>query len=120
MWSSSVIDPEEYAKRIVRFLFEKVLIDSKQTLEELLASPVVYTSFSQSESTTTSLNGTESITATEETKRESFEVIQISNKKQIPMVDTHVIQTTTVLQSLALQPLSPSGNEPIFIQSTAL
>ena len=119
-WPSSVIDPEEYAKRIVRFLFEKVLIDSKQTLDELLASPVVCTSYSRSESTTVSLNGSDSVTSTEETKRESFEVIQILNKKQIPLVDTHVLPTTTVLQNLALQSLSPTDNEPIFLRHTEL
>ncbi len=37
----SVIHPDEYEKRLIHFLFEKVLIDSNQTLDELLASPIL-------------------------------------------------------------------------------
>jgi hypothetical protein len=37
----SVIHPVEYEKRLIRFLFEKVFINSNQTLDELLASPIL-------------------------------------------------------------------------------
>jgi hypothetical protein len=32
-----VIHPDEYEKRLLRFLLDKVFIDSKQTLDQLLA-----------------------------------------------------------------------------------
>jgi 1-phosphatidylinositol-4-phosphate 5-kinase len=40
----SVIHPDEYEKRLIRFLFDKVFIDSKQTLNELFSDS--YKSFS--------------------------------------------------------------------------
>lgn len=36
---SSVIHPDEYEKRLLKFLFEKVFINSNQTLKELLHAP---------------------------------------------------------------------------------
>ena len=36
-----MIHPEEYEKRLLKFLFDKVFINSNQTLEELLASPIL-------------------------------------------------------------------------------
>jgi pyruvate-formate lyase-activating enzyme len=33
-----VIHPDEYEKRLMQFLFDKVFIDSKQTLNELLTN----------------------------------------------------------------------------------
>ena len=36
----SVVHPEEYEKRLLKFLFEKVFINSNQTLNELLLTPI--------------------------------------------------------------------------------
>ena len=38
----SVIHPDEYEKRLLRFLFDKVFIDSKQTLQELFVKSDVF------------------------------------------------------------------------------
>lgn len=63
MFACSVIHPEEYQTRLLKFLFEKVFINSNQTLEELLASPALA---SQEE------NGSYQ-------RQESFEVIQTND-----------------------------------------
>lgn len=86
----SVIHPEEYEKRLLKFLFDKVFIDSNQTLEELLASPIL-----------PDLPPEEQYS---QERRESFEMIQ----------------TTDVLQNLTIQPLTTTDSDKMFIESTAL
>ena len=109
---SSVIDSEEYGKRLLKFLFDEVLIESHQSLEELIASPIRCDSAQES-------NGTDASLETSE-RRESFEIIQITNSKQTPIVETHLIQTIEVLQNLALPSLHSADGGNILIDSTSL
>lgn len=84
----SVIHPEEYEKRLLKFLFEKVFINSNQTLEELLASPILPPQEDDSTSQ----------------QRESFEVIQTTDVLQnlsmqpltTPDVDSTFIESTAL------------------------
>lgn len=36
-----MIHPNDYERRLLQFLFKRVFIDSKQTLNDLLASPIL-------------------------------------------------------------------------------
>jgi hypothetical protein len=89
----SVIHPDEYEKRIIRFLFDKVFIDSKQTLDELLASPILPDNLLQS---------------------------QQSNEQSEPF---EMLQTTDFLQPITSQPLTTTTTtqiEEMFAESTSL
>lgn len=108
----SVIDSEEYGKRLLKFLFDKVLIESHQSLDDLIASPIRCDSVPES-------NGTDASLETSE-RRESFEFIQITNSKQTPVVETHLIQTIEVLQNLTLPSLQSADGGNVLIDSTSL
>ncbi|CAF0916527.1 unnamed protein product [Adineta ricciae] len=101
----SVIQPDEYEKRILRFLFEKVFVDSKQTLEELLASPNICDTLPDN----VNIERCQSINERLTQPRESFDIIQESDVKYIEETNGEAIQTTEVIQSLTLQPLTPVG-----------
>ena len=87
---SSVIHPEEYEKRYLKFLFEKVFINSNQTLEELLASPPL-------PELPPDIEGTFE-------QPEPFEIIQ----------------ATSVLQDLTLQRVISTDSDQAFSESTPL
>ena len=112
-----MIDSEEYGKRLLKFLFDEVLIESTQSLDELILSPIICNSASERSSTTESLNTLGNENSYE--RRESFEVIQITNGVQMPVVEAHVIQTTEVLQNLNIPPLHAVDGEKILIDSAS-
>jgi hypothetical protein len=120
----SVVHPDEYEKRLVRFLLDKVFIDSKQTLDELLASPITSVGRRQSSSTIPSINGTdeeyENQNGHSKERCESFEFIQISHIAHGLVNSETIIQTTEVLQNLTIQPITTTDNDKMYTQSTSL
>ncbi len=113
----SVIHPDEYEKRLIRFLFDKVFIDSKQTLDELLASPIISNDLPQNETEEQYENSNGYLNR----PSESFEIIHRSNSNNIIDVNNdQVNRTTEVLQTLTIQPLTTTDNGEIFIESTSL
>ncbi|CAF1291748.1 unnamed protein product [Rotaria sordida] len=96
----SVIHPDEYEKRLIRFLFDKVFIDSKQTLNELLASPIISDNLPENDIEKKYEIENEYLN----TQRESFELIQTLNINCVEVNGEQVIQTSEKLQSLYVQP----------------
>ncbi|CAF3921185.1 unnamed protein product [Rotaria sp. Silwood2] len=94
----SVIHPDEYEKRLIRFLFDKVFIDSKQTLNELLASPIICNSFSEDDIRKRYENQNQYLNAV----CESFETIQMLNTDSIPVNNESFIQAGEQLHSFIL------------------
>ncbi|CAF3415746.1 unnamed protein product [Rotaria sp. Silwood1] len=89
----SVIHPDEYEKRLIRFLFDKVLIDSKQTLNELLASPILCNTLSEDEIRQMYENQNQCLNA----QRESFEIIQTLDISSVSVHNEPIIQTNESL-----------------------
>ncbi len=113
----SVIHPDEYEKRIIRFLFDKVFIDSKQTLDELLASPIISNELPQDRTEEQYENSNGYLNQLSE----SFEFIHRSNSNSnIEVNNDRVNKTTEVLQTLTIQPLTTTDNDNMFTESTSL
>ncbi|CAF1015264.1 unnamed protein product [Adineta steineri] len=112
----SVIQPDEYEKRIIRFLFEKVFIDSKQTLTELLASPNVSDDRLQNSSIELYGNCNEDLYQ----RSASYENIQTSEVNIIELNNEQILQITEVVQNSNISSLKKIDNETMFIETTPL
>ncbi|UJR33051.1 hypothetical protein I4U23_020510 [Adineta vaga] len=112
----SVIHPDEYEKRILRFLFDKVFIDSKQTLDELLASPHICDTLPDN----MNIERCESINENSNQPRDSFDIIQGLEIEAIKRTDEQILQTVEVIQNLTIQPLPLASSNQMLTESTSL
>lgn len=96
----SVIHPDEYEKRIIRFLFDKVFIDSERTLNELFASSMISNNSSQNDIEKEQNNQNEFLN----TPRESLEIIQILNNDSATVSYAYSNSNCKTTQILNLKP----------------